>query len=165
MATPTNLPAAQTTGNVLTAAYVNDLRGAFRILQVVQSSTNTETTSSTSTFVTTGLTATITPQSSSSKILVLATVAGCGKDTGDTRLGLRLNRGATEICYFESVGGFTNTATTNFFGSCSTYVLDSPATTSATTYTVQFRSELNIARVLTQIGSARSTIVLLEVSA
>lgn len=165
MATPTNLPASFSDGNALPASQLNALRGAFRILQVVQSSTNTEVTSSTSTFVTTGLTATITPQSSSSKILVLATVAGCGKDTGDTRLGLRLNRASTEICYFESVGGFTNTAASNFFGSCSTYILDSPATTSATTYTVQFRSELNIARVLTQSGTARSTIVLFEVSA
>ena len=33
MATPTNLPATQTSGNVLTAAWLNDLRGAFRILQ------------------------------------------------------------------------------------------------------------------------------------
>jgi len=71
MATPTNLPAAQTTGNVLTAAWVNDLRGAFRILQVVQGATTTLASSTSSTFVDTNLSATITPQSTSSLILVV----------------------------------------------------------------------------------------------
>jgi hypothetical protein len=52
MATPTNLPATQTTGNVLTAAYMNDLRGAFRVLQVVQGTPVTaEVSNSTSTYV------------------------------------------------------------------------------------------------------------------
>jgi len=82
MATPTNLPAAQTTGNVLTAAYMNDLRGAFRILQVV-------TTSDTTSRTTTGdypqlstLNVSITPQSSSSLILVSATISGNIDSTG-----------------------------------------------------------------------------------
>ena len=165
MATPTNLPASQTTGNVLTAAYVNDLRGAFRIMQVVQASTNTEASSATNTFVTTGLTASITPQATSSKILCVVAVVGCGKDTGNTRLGLQLVRGSTEIAYFESYGGFTNSTASNWFGTCSTYILDSPATTSATTYTVNFRSEANVSRVLVNSNTTRSTIVLLEVSA
>ena len=165
MATPTNLPAAQTTGAVLTAAYMNDLRGAFRVLQVVASSETTERISSTSTYATTGLTATITPQSSSSKILVLATIVGAGKDSSDTTLGLKLLRGATEISFFESRAGHTGSAGSNFIGSCSTYILDSPATTSATTYVVNYASVSNTSRVIIQQNNTRSTIVLMEISA
>ena len=72
MATPTNLPAAFTVGQVATAAQMNDLRGAFRILQVIQGTTSTRTSSSTTTYADTTLSASITPTSSSSKILVIA---------------------------------------------------------------------------------------------
>ena len=41
MATPTNLPASFVAGAILTAAQQNDLRGAFRVLQVVQGTTTT----------------------------------------------------------------------------------------------------------------------------
>jgi hypothetical protein len=99
MATPTNLPASQTTGNVLTAAYVNDLRGSFRVLQVIYGSTSTATTNNTSTFADTTLTATITPQSSSSKVLVMVSQNGCFKSSANSenRMNLRLVRTATTI--------------------------------------------------------------------
>jgi len=38
MATPTSLPASFTSGQVLTAAQMNNLRGGFRVLQVEQAS-------------------------------------------------------------------------------------------------------------------------------
>jgi hypothetical protein len=44
MAAVTTLPAAFVAGNVLTAAQLNNLRGAFRVLQVVQSITTTAVT-------------------------------------------------------------------------------------------------------------------------
>ena len=165
MATPTTLPAAFTAGQVLTAAQMNDLRGAFRVLQVVAATYNTETSSSSSTFADTGLTATITPSSTSSKILAIVNQTGCFKDTNHTYLGLRLMRGATELAFFESFGGYTNSNAANAFGACSTIILDSPATTSATTYKTQFNSRLNLARTLVQTDSARSSIVLMEISA
>ena len=50
MATPTTLPATFVAGNVLTAAQMNDLRGAFRVLQIVSTTkTDTFTTSNTNT--------------------------------------------------------------------------------------------------------------------
>ena len=165
MATPTALPTAFVSGQILTAADQNLLRGAFRVLQVVAASTATELTRSVNTYVTTGLPASITPLYNTSKILVLATVAGCGKDSGDTSLGLKLFRGASEIAFFENKAGFTNSAASNFCGSCSTYILDAPATTAATTYDVHFTSVGNVARVIIQQNSSRSTIILAEISA
>jgi hypothetical protein len=74
MATPTNLPATATAGQVYTAANVNDLRGAFRVLQVVQAVYSAVIASnSTTTMADTNLTATITPQDTNSKILVMVT--------------------------------------------------------------------------------------------
>jgi hypothetical protein len=165
MATPTTLPAAFTSGQVLTAAQMNDLRGAFRVLQVVAGSYDVETSSSSSTFADTGLTATITPTSSSSKILAIVNQVGCYKDSNNTYMGLRLMRGATEISFFEGFGGNNATTAALGFGTCSTIILDSPATTSATTYKTQFNSRQNLARVLVQTSTCRSTIVLMEISA
>jgi hypothetical protein len=167
MATPTNLPAAFTTGAILTAAQQNDLRGAFRILQVVQGTHSTLATNSTSTFADTGLTATITPQSTSSKILVLVNQASCAKTAGNTQshFYMQLLRGATSISIFEGSAGYTNTSSDNYIGTISTVFLDSPATTSATTYKTQFRNNVNAASVTCQVNGVTSTITLLEVSA
>jgi hypothetical protein len=97
MATPTTLPASFVAGSILTAAELNDLRGAFRVLQVVNATTSTTTSNSTSTYADTSLTATITPTSTSSKILVFVNQAGCGKETNNVYLQLRLLRDASEI--------------------------------------------------------------------
>jgi hypothetical protein len=167
MATPTNLPATQTSGNVLTAAWLNDLRGAFRILQVVSASTSTAVTSSTTTLVDTGLSATITPQSSSSKILVYVAHPHCYKSTpnGFTSMNMALLRGSTNIQSIGTVLGFTGTSLDLVF-STNTVCLDSPATTSATTYKTQFASAFGAASVHVQYASqGTSTIVLMEVSA
>jgi len=166
MATPTNLPATFTSGAVLTAAQQNDLRGAFRILQVVSGTTTTSTSSSTATFVDTTLTATITPQSSSSKILVIVTQNGCNKSNGNafTALSLRLLRGATVIQTIGNSLGFSGNAEQANFCASKT-ILDSPATTSATTYKTQLNSPFAFATATVQTSSVESTIILMEVSA
>jgi hypothetical protein len=136
MATPTSLPAAQTTGNVLTAAYVNDLRGAFRILQVVESANDTTLKSTTSlTFADSSLTLTITPQATTNKILCVYVVNGYvgGPTTG---LGLRLVRGASTVIGTDYDNGY-GSASGNAFNTM-LYYIDSPATTSATTYKIQY---------------------------
>ncbi len=166
MATPTNLPPAFTAATVLPAATLNNLRGAFRILQVVQGSTTTITSNSTSTYTDTTLTATITPQSSSSKILVLVSHSSVYRSNGNVNNGvmLRLVRGSTTISQFGSGIGYTGTAI-EMTSSCSAVYLDSPAVATATTYKTQFANNANAASVQVQVSSSRSTIILLEVSA
>ena len=163
MATPTNLPAAFTVGEVLTSADMNLLRGGFRVLQVVADSNSTQTFTNGTNYVNTGLTATITPQFSTSKILVLVSQNGLLKVI-DTSMGLRLVRGATVISQIGLSLMRTDSAAVNAT-SASTSYLDSPATTSATTYFTQFNSKNNIAETLVQYESTMSTIVLLEISA
>ena len=167
MATPTTLPAAFTAGQVLTAAQMNALRGAFRVLQVVQSSTASATSNSTNTYADTGLTATITPSATSSKILVMFAQNGNSKNSGNVgnSVDLRVMRGATEVNTVAIASGFNGTDQRVDLQSISAFILDSPATTSAITYKTQFRNNTNAASVSVQLNGGLSTIILAEISA
>lgn len=139
--------------------------GAGKVLQVVNAQTSTRVNTTTTTFVTTGLTATITPTSTTSKILVTVAQSGCGKEGSDAQLSLRLYRGASSILTFEAYGAATGTSASNYIGGCGCTYLDSPATTSATTYTTYQNSVSNNSLTSTQANSATSTITLMEISA
>ena len=166
MATPTNLPADFVPGAILTAAQMDDLRGAFRVLQVVQGTTATQTTNSTNVLADTTLTATITPQAASNKVLVLVSQNNCQKTAGDTQnsIFLFLFRGATNIQEFANFGLYTNSSLENR-GGFSTVFLDTPNTTSAVTYKTQFRNASNNASVAVQQSAGVSSIILMEISA
>ena len=141
MATPTALPATFVASTVLPASDLNLLRGAFRVLQVVSTSTGTATLNNTVTYAdATNLTVSITPTSSDSKVLVLCAVStGHSAATGGF---LRLLRGATVIGTDPMVWFYTGSTNSEYSGvSNSIIYLDSPATTSATAYKIQFRSE------------------------
>jgi hypothetical protein len=164
MATPTNLPASFAVGQVLTAAQQNDLRGAFRILQVVDASTTTQFTSTSSSYATIGLSASITPQSTSSKILVLAHIGGVNKQSANTGLNLQLYKNGVGLSFFGARVGFDSTSNeANADASC--LFLDSPNTTSSTTYAIFGANSANSGFALAQHQSANSTIILCEVSA
>ena len=164
MATPTNLPADFSPGQVLTAANMDDLRGAFRILQVVSGSTSTQATFSTNAYATTGVTATITPQSTSSKILVMSHIGGVNKQGSNTGLNLRLYRNGSSLVFFGARVGFDSTTNeANADASC--VFLDDPNTTSATTYAIFGASSANTTFALAQHQGANSSIILCEVSA
>jgi hypothetical protein len=166
MATPTTLPATFVSGDILTAAQMNNLRGAFRVLQIVTANTTTAASSSTTTYVDSNLTATITPQSTASTILVMVTQS-MQKSAGNATnyAGMKLLRGASVIFTPTVTDLFTGTAMI-LTGTSSFYYLDSPATTSATTYKTQIASPNNTASITAQPSSAGySTIVLMEISA
>jgi hypothetical protein len=167
MATPTTLPAAAVAGEVLTASYVNNLRGAFRVLQVVSGSTTTPATNNTNVMADTGVTVTITPSSSSSKILIFVSQNGgykSGANSGSA-VTCKLLRGGTDISFFGVEVGFNGVAEELILASMSTMVLDVPATTSAITYKTQFANRVNAAGVQVQLNAALSTIIACEISA
>jgi hypothetical protein len=141
--------------------------GGGKVLQVVSATYSTQTINSTTSYADTGLTATITPTLNTSKILCLVTQSGVYKQLGaDNFCYVQLLRGASSIIEFERQGGRTETSATNAIGAASTAYLDSPATTSATTYKTQFKSELaGGASVRVQANSSVSTITLLEIGA
>jgi len=158
MATPTNLPASQTSGAVLNASWLNDLRGAFRILQVVTGTTNTQTSTGSATYSDAGLSASITPQATTNKILVMAQINYYNASTN--KVNFNLVRGSTQINETNPLGGDAN----NIDGGHFLTLLDSPNTTSATTYKVQFKTNAS-ASYLRASATATCTIYLIEVSA
>ena len=178
MATPTTLPATFVAGNVLTAAQMNSLRGAFRVLQVVNTlKSDNFTTTSTSLVDLTGLNASITPSSTSSKIMVFVTVSGTSTDeSGSSSGGYVLVRGSTEIAVntslpYDRTGqlsirslGASSAVTLNH----ATNFLDSPATVSALTYKVQVvagAGTLYINRDGDNAVGSVSSLTLMEISA
>jgi hypothetical protein len=139
-----------------------------KVLQVVSTQTSTQAINTTNTYADTNLTATITPTSASSKILVLVSHNGCTKSAGNTanRIGLRLLRGATTLITIGDYFLYTGTALEIIGESISFSHLDSPATTSATTYKTQFMNPANVSSVTLQfVGQHNSTITLIEIGA
>jgi hypothetical protein len=138
--------------------------GGGKVLQVVNATTTTEATSSTNTYIDTGLTATITPTSASSTVLIFANVNYAKNN--DAYIRSRLMRGSTEILEpIDTQTGYTGSGVFNTVGASALTYVDSPATTSATTYKIQFRSEGNNAIVYAQPASGRSSITLMEIGA
>jgi hypothetical protein len=179
MATPTTLPSTFTAGQVLTAAQMNNLRGAFRVLQVV-STTKSDTFTTTSTTFTdiTGLSLTITPSATTSKILVFSNVVGVGNAIA---VYFQLMRDSTAIGVGDVRGSRSRISglvidQTGGSGAFHTppMVLDSPSSTSALTYKIQVRAQsagtLYINRSITDTDSSgywtgASTITAMEISA
>jgi hypothetical protein len=143
---------------------------AGNVLQVVNATYSTYTSFSTSTFVDSGLTVSITPTSSSSKILVFVSLAGVGKANSDTAFVARLLRNSTSISNMEGNAGSSGSSSANGIGTVAMTYLDSPTTTSSTAYKVQCLSAGNAAstRINDYYSGANpsvSTITLMEIAA
>ena len=134
------------------------------MLQVVNSTYSTSTDSSSSTYADTGITASITPSSASSKILVLVS---CVIDKSDANannaISMALVRGATIIQQSNDLN-FTNSLLRLITPFALTYY-DSPNTTSSTTYKMQFRNNSPFSLVRINTNSNIASITLLEIGA
>ena len=172
MATPTTLPAAFVAGNVLTASELNDLRGAFRVLQTVSTTVTASTFTTTSASFTdiTGLSASITPSATSSKVLVIATV-NCNISNNSEIIQLRLARGGSAIGGGADGTLFQDSPVNTRPQNCTMIFLDSPASTSALTYSAQTAVPGSLwTFYLNRAGNAAnykgiSTITVMEISA
>lgn len=138
-----------TTGQVLSKTSATDMDFTWatpssgKVLQVLSTNKlDTFTSTSTSPVDVTGLSVSITPSSASSKILIFSQIAGDGL-SGSNAAMFRLMRGATDILVPTGAGSRTTGALSLFAGNVSTLdngtivYLDSPASTSATTYKIQ----------------------------
>lgn len=136
------------------------------VLQVVNASYGVTVTNSTTTYADTGTTATITPTSATSKILVLVNQAGLqkGNSSATNGVNLRLLRNSTELIVFTMYAAWDNTVNYAVAGSGSTSFLDSPATTSATTYKTQLACSGTGSAYVNAQGDT-STITLMEIAA
>jgi hypothetical protein len=147
--------------------------GGGKVLQVVQNTYSTAKTISTTSYTATDLTATITPSSATSKILVMvnqsmyierpaASAAGRLQLVRTTTSILNLN-GANgwETVYFQAAGA----ASTEGSFRVNAQYLDSPATTSAITYSTEAARAFASGSVIVQPGSVQSVMILMEIGA
>ena len=149
------------TGTLLSTA--NPQSGG--VIQVVQATTTTPASTSSTTFVTTGFSATITPKFSTSKILVI--VSGQGRNSSGT-VGASYFTVYRNAVNLGSADGMTlvSESTGALWGTVAIAYLDSPATTSATTYTLYFRADSGgTAYSGWNVNSTGQQIILQEVAA
>jgi hypothetical protein len=148
------------------------LRG--RVLQVVYATSDTFVTNATTTYEDTTLTATITPSSTSSKVLVLVDQSiRVARGADNAYGGLRLLRDATVIyAPFEDPNGpyeygliVEGADSIDIYTRAHFSLLDSPLTTSATTYKTQFRPyQTTLFGSMAVQESLESRITLLEIA-
>ena len=128
-----NIPSGATITNSGTATGF----GGGKVLQVVSATTTSATSTTSTSFVDTALSVAITPSASNSKVLIIA--HGGGSATSGNESYLTLIRGSTNLgnaTYGMLNWGSSSAAMAEATGL--TY-LDSPSTTSATTYKLQFK--------------------------
>jgi hypothetical protein len=134
------------------------------IVQVVQANYSTVVSTTGSSYTATGLTATITPTSASNKILVLVNQNAYVVSRADGSIKLQLLRNGSNIALLVGNAGYTGNGTFANYGATSSIgFLDSPATTSAVTYSTQYGGN-GSGTVSFQADSSTSTITLLEIS-
>jgi hypothetical protein len=139
------------------------------IAQVVQATYSTDTGSTSATFADTGLSATITPKKSTSKILVTVSIPWMVTHSSGASAGaaFQLLRGATAVLTLPSNAIFTqsnSTAGIVMNGVLHIDYLDSPATGAAVTYKVQHRLTGGTG-MSSQPSSATAVMTLMEVTA
>ena len=157
----TGLPAAQLTG---TQTIPRGTLPTGSVLQVVQGSTTTiGTSTNNSTWVSTSLSASITPISSASKILVLGQHGSVRTSGAANGVSIRILRNSTSIAQPVSELLYNNTGIDVI---APFQYLDSPATTSSTTYSTEFKlltSSSSTAQI--NANSVPAYITLMEISA
>jgi len=133
------------------------------VLQVVQGTSYSQDSTTGNTFIASNLSASITPSSTSSKILIQ--VSSVCTNTGNGQGNYTIYRGATNLS-----SSAQNTFNQYFSSSGYSFVpitmvyLDSPSTTSSTTYAVYFKTSSG--STTTYFGSANieQTITLMEIA-
>ena len=145
--------------------------GGGKLLQVVFASYSTETNLSSGTYTDTGLTATITPSSVASKIMVFVNTNGATTDAvANQAIKLRLVRTSTELAVITDLSNKLAGATQAVQGESIGFTwLDTPSTTSATTYKTQYARLAASGTVTLQnqmaANGSTSTITLMEIGA
>ena len=134
------------------------------VIQVVYGFATTQVSHTSTSFIDIGLSATITPTRSDSKIIVQGNIGGIETSSDNNYGEGHLLRDSTVIIAAIDLGiGFSGDSTRSGLSS-SFFILDEPASTSAIVYKVQFRNVAATGTITTQTNSSRSSILLMEVS-
>lgn len=163
-----------TTGQILTVSGGVPVwaspAGGGKVLQVVEGTTSTTTSIASGTYTDTGITATITPSATTSRVMVIVSAPiSLIRDSSTNFAGMRLVRNSTNLTTNDYAVGFTNTGSTSFEvnHTLSFNFVDSPSSTSALTYKIQGNVlfTANTGTVRYNYPNTRSSIILVEIGA
>lgn len=138
-----------------------------KVLQVVTASYSTQTATTSTSYVDTGLSASITPSATTSKVLVMYSVnlmRNNGSDV-DSQSFLTIDRGGTKLGGDIAVENYNQGTNSQLINPFSWNYLDSPSSTSSLTYKVQMKSNQSSITTTAQTGSRPSQIILMEIGA
>jgi hypothetical protein len=146
------------------AAIAGTKLSAGTVLQVVQTTSVSSLTTTSTSFVTLNLAATITPSSASNKILMLFTT-NAQNTTGSNGTVFTIFRGsiATGTNLGDSNWGFGNFDSGIIIAPFAITHLDSPNTTSAITYTPAGKANSGT-NLVTSFGASRGSFILMEIA-
>ena len=137
------------------------------LMQVVQTHVTANTTTSSSSMVTTGLEVTITPKFSTSKILITGNVAAIYSNGATKYAKFELFKGSSFLAYITALAAYLQNEIA-YNTDISFSYLDSPSTTSATTYKLMWNANNSGVMWFNNYGSSnnttRSTITAMEIA-
>jgi hypothetical protein len=147
---------------------VSDQLATGRVLQAQSFTYSTQVSTTSTTFVTTGLSGTITPKKTTSKILILAHTTG-QKASDFVQTMFTIYRGTVSGTNLGTAAGMINlfvdgTGANRIWAGVSVNFLDSPNTTSAQTYTLAMRTGGATAPAAAQVQNSLASMVLLEIA-
>ena len=147
------------------ANHIDGLDGG-KVLQVVSANFTGSVTTTSATYVTTNITAIITPSLSTSKVLIMANLP-VATDTSAEVANYTLFRGTVAGTNLMASNGFTNlyNSAGRIYALAACNFLDSPATASAQTYTIGLKRAAGTSTVSANFSTTTATIILMEVSA
>ena len=155
-----------------TGALPSTVIGAGAVLQVVQAVTTTQTSTTSNSFTdATGLSVSITPTSASNKVLILSSVQyQIFRSAIEATGSLQIVRNSTAVFsqFNNSLAmeaGVSTGSRIYFNGQWAGVYLDSPATTSATTYKIQLRGDSATSFTVNAQTNNQSSIVVMEIAA
>jgi hypothetical protein len=141
--------------------------GGGAILQVVSATSSTQVTNNSGTYVSTGLSASITPTSTSSKVMIFARTSAFSPNNGSVAT-FTIFRGTVSGTNLAGANGFMRLYTsvdTQIEGDASAFIVDSPNTTSSQTYTFAIKNAAGATgSVGAQYNNTLGSIILMEVA-
>jgi hypothetical protein len=161
---PTTITGTDGVSQVQAGAVESGDLPAGSVIQVVTASRTSETTTTSTSYVNTGLQASITPTSTSNKILILVHDVLRAFNTGDSFRGeYGLFKGATNLLEFGfGVRSVSNTGTATCRSPTSISFIDTPNTASEIIYKTMIKAIDDT--VESNFGNNKSTITLMEIA-
>jgi hypothetical protein len=132
------------------------------VIQVVSYLYTTQTGTSSTSYVDSGITLSITPSSTSSKIFVVVTFGGFELAAARNAMYTNLVRVSTQVFQPNGFVGYPAGAVRTYPATSYSY-LDSPSSSSATTYKVQFKVEGGSGSGTLNPNGSQSSITLMEI--